>query len=180
MKKPDVLYHASPNRNIEIFKPRNESVRDANEGPVVFATSQKDYASCFLVVTDDNWVQISRFNNVRVVVISERSRFAREDQGGAIYELPSDTFVNEIRGSAKDEWTSREAMKPIGKEVFESGLAAMLNYGVQVYFVDKTTFKKITNADDHGISILRTLQSENQKLKINIKKLPWWNFDEKE
>lgn len=178
MKKPDVLYHASPNRNIEIFKPRNESVRDANEGPVVFATSQKDYASCFIMATDDSWTQISKFNSVRVVVVSDRTRFEMQDKGGAIYELPSNTFIYDIRGSAKDEWTSRESVKPIGKIVFDSGLEAMLKYGVQVYFVDKTTFKKITNAEDHGISILQILQSENQKHNINIKQLPMGDFDE--
>lgn len=178
MNKPSVLYHASANRDIEIFEPRNEHVRDINEGPVIFATPQKDYASCFIVATDDSWVQISGFNNVQVVVISDQSRFEREDKGGAIYELPSDTFVNEIRGSANDEWTSREAVRPIGKEVYELGLEAMLKYGVQVYFVEKYTFEIIKNAKDNGMSILRTLESENKKRDLNTKELPKGDFSE--
>ncbi|MDQ5943592.1 MAG: hypothetical protein QG675_360 [Patescibacteria group bacterium] len=179
MNKPSVLYHASPNRKIEIFEPRAEHVRDPLEGPVVFATPDIAYASCFIVESDDSWVQISGFNNVRVVVISDRTRFEREDQGGAIYELPSDTFVNEIRGGAKDEWTSREAVKPITKNVFDSGLDAMLKYAVQVYFVDQETFDHINIADDHGIAILRTLKSENQERNINVCELPKGDFNEK-
>ncbi len=177
MSKPSILYHASSNRDIEIFEPRNEHVRDASEGPVVFATPYIESAACFIVKTDDSWTQKSAFNDVQTMIISDKKRFRDIDKGGAIYELPSDNFVNEIRGGASDEWTSRESIKPIDKIVFDSGREAMLKYGVQVYFVDKSTFKKITNADDHGISILRTLQSENQKLNINIKKLPKEEFD---
>ncbi len=178
MKKPKVLYHASLNRNIEVFEPRAEHVRDINEGRVVFATPNKAYASCFIVENDGSWVQISGFNDVRVVIISSESRFRKQDRGGAIYELPVDTFVHEIRGGAKDEWTSRVPVKPISKTVYDSGLKAMLELSVQVYFVDKKTFKSIYNAKDHGISILRTLKSENQKRNVNIKQLPKGDFSE--
>lgn len=172
MRKPDILYHASSNRDIEIFEPRNEYVRDINEGPVIFATPDKAYASCFLVNSDDSWVQISRFGDVRVIAISDEERYRRYDKGGAIYELPSTSFVHEIRGTAKDEWTSREAVRPISKTEYASGLEAMLQFGVQVYFVDKSTFMKITNADDHGVGLLETIMSKNQEQNINIHKLP--------
>ncbi len=178
MKKPEVLYHASPNRNIEVFEPRAEHVRDINEGPVVFATPNKAYATCFIVENDDSWVQISGFNDVRVVVVSDKSRFIKHDKGGAIYELPVDTFVNEIRGGAKDEWTSRVPVVPIGKTEFQTGLEAMLGMAVQVYFVEIQTFKSIRSASDHGIGIIRKLQSENQKLNINVKQLPKGDFSE--
>ena len=35
------LYHASNNKNIDVLKPRQESIRDPNEGPVVFASQDK-------------------------------------------------------------------------------------------------------------------------------------------
>lgn len=178
MNKPSVLYHASTNKNVEIFEPHNKSIRDIDEGPVVFATPRIDYASCFIVKTDDSWVQISAYGDIQTIVISDRDRFEKEDKGGAIYELPSDTFVNEIRGSAKDEWTSREAVRPVGKNVFASGLDAMLEYGVQVYFVDASTWDSMKNAKDNGIGVLRRLKSENQVHNINVQQLPKGDFSE--
>ncbi len=171
MSKPKVLYHASPNKNIDIFEPRAEQTRDLLEGLVVFATPRIEYAACFVVKTNDSWTQKSSYNGIQTMVISDRKRLEKEDRGGAIYELPSDTFVNEIRGSAKDEWTSREAVKPTGQNVFYSGLEAMLDMGVQVYFVDENTFDNIRSANDHGISMLRTLKSENQERNINAQQL---------
>jgi hypothetical protein len=32
----DVLYHGSTNSNIKVFEPRNNHIRDKEEGPVVF------------------------------------------------------------------------------------------------------------------------------------------------
>jgi hypothetical protein len=40
---------------------------------------------------------------------------------------------------------------------------AMITHGVQVYFVDKKTYKKIQKASDHGLSIINSLPSENEK-----------------
>lgn len=45
--RPKILYHASPNRSINVFEPRREKVRDPEEGPVVFATPDKALASAF-------------------------------------------------------------------------------------------------------------------------------------
>jgi len=171
MNKPSVLYHASPNRDIEVFEPRAESVRDENEGPVVFATPSKAFASCFLVNTNNSWTAISRFNGIQTIIISDRKRFESIDIGGAIYHLSSDTFIHEIRGGGKDEWTSIVSVKPQSKDVFESGLQAMLDLGVQVYFVDSQTFSKISSADDYGYGILQNLESENQRLKSNVQEL---------
>lgn len=178
MSKPSILYHASPNKNIDVFEPRNEHVRDINEGPVVFATPHVDLASCFLFENDDSWVSISRFNSVQVIIVSDRERFEREDHGGVIYELPSDTFVHEIRGGAKDEWTSRVSAKPTGKTEYKSALEAMLEHGVQVYFVDKSIFVKINNSKDNGMATLRTLDSENSVKNVNISGLPKGDFGE--
>lgn len=172
------LYHASPNKHIEIFEPRNEHVRDINEGPVVFATPHKDLASCFLFKNDDSWVNISRFNDVQVIIISDSEKFVVEDQGGSIYELPVGTFLHEIRGDAKDEWTSRVAVKPKDKIDYSSSLKAMLELGVQVYFVDKSIFEKINDSKDNGMAILRTQTSENQLRNKNIKDLPKGDFSE--
>lgn len=163
VRKPDVLYHASPDSEIEVFEPRQDKVRDPLEGPVVFATPDRAFATCFLVPTDDSWARISRFSENGVpgswkVIVSDRDRFKQLDHGGSIYHLPVDTFNSDTRYSmGETEWTSREAVTPIGKEDFESGLTAMRDAGVEVSFVDEQTFKDIVESDDHGKAIIESL-----------------------
>ncbi len=166
LEKPAVLYHASSNKDITEFEPRAETVRDPNEGPVVFATPDKAGATRFLVPTNDSWTQISTYDGVRTIIISDRERFEAMDAGGAIYAIPSDTFHCDASKSAT-EWTSRVPVRPTGKTEYESAFKAMLDAGVQVYFVDGPTFDAIQNSDDHGYSILKGLQSENEQLGWN-------------
>jgi len=52
--KPSVLYHASQNRNVELFEPRAKSYRDRKEGPVVFGTPELPFATMFIVDSDDS------------------------------------------------------------------------------------------------------------------------------
>lgn len=172
MEKPDKLYHGSSNRSIEKFVPRSDKVRDASEGPRVFATPDKRMASIFIAGTDDSWTHSGAFNYVPYIIISDRERFERLDQGGAIYHLPSTTFENDPeKGLGGLEWTSREPVDPVEKEEHPSALDAMIGHGVQVYFVDTETFKAVNAADDHGLTILRSLESENQRRGSNIAKL---------
>lgn len=167
-EKPAILYHASPNKEIEEFEPRAESIRDPDEGPKIFATPDKAYASMFLVPTDDRWTQKSTFNGLNCHVISDKKLFEELDRGGSIYSLPSDTFKTDPKKSKTGrEWTSKETVSPIDKTAYKSGLEAMIKNGVQVYFVDKPTFKKIQESADHGLGILKTLESENQKQEKN-------------
>lgn len=167
IQKPKVLYHASSNRNIEEFEPRNEHTRGASEGPVVFATPNKAFATCFIVDTDDSWVNIGSFSEKKGVrgplhvIISDQKRFENSDKGGAVYSLPADTFGYEADlGMGDMEWVSKVPVKPIDKQEFEFGLMAMKEAGVEVYFVDKTTFDSINSSSDHGKVIIDTLTPE--------------------
>jgi len=171
--KPKILYHASSNRNIKEFEPRAESVRDPNEGPVVFATPNKADATKFLVSTSDEWTALGAFGGVSFAIISDKKRFEKADKGGAIYSLPSDTFdFDPEKGTGDKEWTSREKVKPLSKEEYESGLEAMIDHGIQVFFVDKETSEKIQKSNDHGNKIIRGLESENKKRGENFTKIP--------
>ena len=172
MEKPEKLYHASSNRSIEQFVPRAEKVRDKTEGPRVFATPDKRMSTIFIVGTDDSWTHSGAFNGIPYVVISDKDRFTQLDKGGAIYHLPSTTFENDPeKGLGELEWTSKEVVDPTGKEEHESALDAMVNHGVQVYFVDAETFVAINAAPDHGLSILHSLTSENQRRGVNAVRL---------
>ncbi len=171
-KKPTVLYHASQNRNLEVLEPRAESIRHPDEGPVVFATTEKPYQ--FLVPSGDDWTKKVKFNEVSVHIISDRKRYEEADKGGAIYYLDPTTFSNEYPkyGGSRGEWTSKVAIKPFKKEEYESGLQAQLENGVQIFFVDKETFDQIVKAPDHGKGILKSLDSENSIRGINPKEIP--------
>jgi len=160
------------NKNIEIFEPRANSVRNKEEGPVVFATTGEQYASKFIVPCNDSWSNLGRFNGVSYALYSDKERFLKEDKGGAIYTLPSTTFYHETKyGGTKDGWVSKEPVKPLSKKIYESGLKSMLSLGVQVYFVDKTVFEDIANSIDQGFSLIVTLESENMLRKINFIKI---------
>lgn len=168
-QKPNFLYHASQNPDINVLEPHTESVRDPNEGPVVFATPNLPYVTMFLVNSDDSWTAKGRFNKTFYTVISDKNRFLEADKGGTIYTLPNDTFYCDLeKGMGRNEWVSKEAVKPIKKQHYALGIEAMIDSGVQVYFVDKQTFQKIKQSEDHGLSILQSIQSENQKFNKNV------------
>ena len=166
-EKPPFLYHGSPNKNIETLEPKNKKVRDENEGPVVFATQELDLASIFLA---KGVVESGKFNNVAyAIIVDTKENYIKNDQGGRIYLVPSDSFENNPDiGLGKYEWTSKEAVFPSSTIEYPSALQAMLENKVQVYFIDQETYKKIQESDDDGLSILKNLESENQKTGINF------------
>jgi len=146
MEKPPFLYHATSNRNIEIFEPRAESIRDPNEGSVVFGTPSKAYVSMFIVKSNDSWTSKGRYNGVWYHAISDEERYRQLDKGGAIYTLPSDTFETDLtRGMKSMEWVSRVSVKPLEKEIYDSGIEAMLKNGVKVLFVPNDVFVTFGN-----------------------------------
>lgn len=84
------------------------------------------------------------------------------DEGGAIYKLPSATFYLDPKYThSNNEWTSKVSVKPVSKEIFESGYDAMTKFGIKIYFVDQETLTKIKLAPDHGLSIISSLKPDN-------------------
>ncbi len=170
MDKPSVFFHASQNRDITEFEPRMRKKRDPHEGPKVFATPSKSFATVFMVPTDSSWVASGLHNHVPYIVISDLNKFKELDHGGALYHLPPETFEVDLgKGLREYEWTSSVPVKPNACEEFASGFEAMLDAGVQVYIVDQDLFKQIKESEDHGLSQLMKIQSENQKLKRNYR-----------
>lgn len=168
-EKLKYLYHASKNSIIDVLVPQTKSWRDPNEWPVVFGTPNVQYVSMFLVKTDDSWSIKGRMNSIYYTVISDKSRFLNEDKWGTIYTLPNKTFYcDPKKGMGEQEWVSKDPVTPFKKEHYKSGLDAMINNWVQVYFVDNETFLRIKKSKDHGLSILKSIESENKKLNRNI------------
>lgn len=172
-EKPEFLYHGSPNKNIETLEPRSKFQRDKNESPKVFAGNE-EIAAMFLARFGDSMTQISTYNEIPVIVIRDRKHFLKKDKGGAIYKLPGNTFENDpSRPFGEREWTSGDSVDPLEKEQFDSALFAMLEKGVQVYFVDKKTFYdfKYDETGAKRYEKLKKFQSENEKRGINFRKL---------
>jgi len=177
-EKPPFLYHASQNRNIEEFTPRAEKVRDANEGPVVFATPDLALATTFLVRADDAWSQKGKINGITYIAIRGEKKFRQRDKGGSIYRLSSNSFdFDPHKGMGKDEWVSKNSVKPLEKTDVDSALEAMITNGVQVYFVEKKSFYNLVYAKsgEEILDVLESMQSENKKRGKNV-----FQFENKE
>lgn len=164
------LYHASPKGDLDVIEPMAKSYRDKNEGPVVFASDDKAFVSCFLTRTNDSWAQISTYKSsnhppIYVHCIGDEQRFRELDKGGAIYTLPNGTFyLDESKGNT--EWTSKVSVRPVKKEIYESGLDAMIDHGVLVYFCDMEKlkeYKEIASYSEKAFEFLKSMTSENEK-----------------
>lgn len=168
-EKPSVLYHASRNAEIDVFEPSIGKRRDELEGAQIFATPSKAMTTIFLVETDDSWTQSGSMDGTPFMVISDKERFSQLDTGGYIYSLPSDSFdTNLEKGLRELEYTSTEPVTPNEREFVPSALQAMLENGVNVYFVDKETWHAMQESDDDGESILKSLAPEKLEIKKSI------------
>lgn len=171
-EKPETLFIGTQTKGIKEFTPRKGNYRDKKEGSVIFSTPDKALASIFMVEGhNDSWTKIGYFGDVLVIVICmDRDEYIKKDKGGVVYEVPSDSFdYNPNLGMGEKEWTSREPVKPIDETSYTSSLDTMVDNGVQVYFVDKTTFKEIWDADDYGKEIIFGLTSENSRRGKNVR-----------
>ncbi len=170
MEKPPRLYHGSPNKTIEEFEPRVSKGTGEKFGALVYATSNLAIASIFLSEVKKTW-SAGRFGDVPYALITvPREEFITHDKGGYVYVFSSKSFESDPkRGLGEYEWASKEKVKPIEKIEYPSALEAMLENGVQVYFVDDEMFKRIKSSQDHGLFVLQSLESENQKRSINVR-----------
>ncbi len=170
-EKPPFLYHGSPHGGVEELNPSRKKQRDINEGPKIFATPNLWLATLYMA--NESGKDCGTFNGTPyTLIIGSREEFIAKDKGGHIYVLPSDKFTsNPDKGLGRLEWTSDEKVKPIKTIEFKSTLDAIIENGVQVYFVDAETRAKIKNASDHGLAILKNLKSENTERGINAKSL---------
>lgn len=168
-EKPPFLYHGSPYK-IEELEPQTKPHREKEEGKLVYATSELTDAIMFLQKTDLTGHFI--INNEKIayaIIVGDKEKFMERDKGGHIHILPSDKFKPSSHKGMSNEWVSNEGIKPVEVKEYNSALDAMLENGVQVYFVDEPTYQQIRRAEDHGYSILRSLESENKKRNVNVK-----------
>jgi len=159
--KLKALYHGSPNTAIEVLEPREENPGHRLRGKYVFATQHKELAAMFLAPKVAP-MQMSKFGEQYVLIAQcTEQDYRKADTGGAVYELPSDTFQQGSTDMPEIEWFSSEPIRPKHREVYASSLSAMEQCGVKIYFVDDVTYAAIQTAADHGWDILQSLSSSN-------------------
>ncbi len=179
-EKPEVLYLAAKTPNISELVPQKGNYRDEDECAVIFSTPDKALASAFLVEGHgDHWMTIGFYEDIPVVVIkSNKEEFIKKDKGGFMYTVPSETFDFDLnKGMGEREWVSKVPVKPLSEKHFESALDAMIENGVQVYFVDDNTFEAVNNSNNYGYDILIGLASENEMRGLNIRNLKELNWN---
>lgn len=156
MRKPDILYHASHNTDIDELEPRNHSPRFEGEQDLVFATEHIALAAMFLSPKGIP-TEVSVFGDRYVIFInSSESEYKMADKGGAIYSLPSTTFETDMTiGMGENEWVSKVSVKPLSKIVFDSSIEAMNKHGVECYFVSDDTMKVIRADPANAMNLVR-------------------------
>jgi hypothetical protein len=157
MEKPINLYHASPQKDVSEFEPRNESPRYTGEENLVFATPHKEVAAMFLVPKDIP-TEIGKYGDDHVVFVNGTAEeFKAHDIGGAIYTLPNDTFVTDRGiGMGDVEWVSNQSVKPISKTLYETSIDALHDNHVSVYFLNKDVFSRIQANPSNGLEIVKS------------------------
>ena len=171
-EKPPFLYHASSNKELKQIVPSRIRHRDKNEGPLVFASTDKQFLTCFLTRIDDSWGQIGRYDSNGQIIytfcVLDKERFMNLDKGGAIYKVSSEDFdLNITQGL--EEWTTKKPVEVLDKEIYDSSLDAMMENDVRVYFCNKEQLEEIranTKNFPKTFEILDGIKSENEKRGI--------------
>jgi hypothetical protein len=139
-----ILYHASTNKDLGVINPKRTLSKDKYIGDFVFATADKVLAIMYLATRGYATLMNSKDTQPNIVVCADQSRYQADDKGGAIYELPEESFIDtpqkELNGY---EFVSVKPVKPLSKSVYEKSLYAMNEAGIIIRFVDEQTFSSL-------------------------------------
>lgn len=158
-----VLYHASPHTNLSVIKPKHTLSKDKYIGDYVFATADHRLATMYLA-TKGVATLMNTDKGLWIAICCNEAKYLNQDRGGAIYELPADTFSETPqRGLSDYELVSKAPVKPINKTINKKSLDAMLDLGINIYFVDALTFEKLVADKNKRPKILSTLHPYRAK-----------------
>jgi len=149
IEKPPFLYHGTIDQNIKQFEPRSAKERP-KENPAVYASDDIEIAVQSMAnkyVSNGGVVDGIKF----VCIPMGREEFIRQDRGGVVYRLPSESFaINKGIGLGDKEWVSHDEVKPIDAVIYPSLLRALLDQGTQVYFIEPELIEVINRAQDEN------------------------------
>lgn len=156
-----VLYHASPLKNLKIIQPKKTLSRDIYIGDYVFATSNIRLAAMYLATKGIAILLNVKSPKPTIVIRSNPREYISNDKGGAIYAVSDRTFKKSPQEGLEDsEMVSGVSVKPISRQVYSSSLDAMKEKGIVIYFVDEKVFNDIVEAKDES-KILKKLNPYN-------------------
>ncbi len=173
MERPKFVFHGSPKGDIEEFIPRISMGSGEQYGPQVYASNDLVTASMFMADVGKAWSSGEASNGVMYAIIPVlKEEFLPRDKGGFIYKLPGETFSTDShRGMGEKEWASRVSVKPVEVKKIDSALEAMIESGVQVYFVTDEQYKEMLSLGRPKWEYLTNLSSENEARGVKIKLL---------
>lgn len=171
-EKPEFVYHGSPRADIGEFVPRVSMGSGEEYGPQVYASNDLATASMFMADVGKSW-STGEVNGVLYAIIPlPREEFIERDKGGFLYKLSGETFSSDPkRGMGEKEWASSVPVKPIEVKKIESALDAMIESGVQVYFVTDEQYKEMQSSEKRNWEFLKELRSENEERGVNVRSL---------
>jgi len=139
---PHILFHGSPHQDLTMITPHRLDTRGHGH-PIIFASHHIAMASLFMLKHKGKFACGRLPSGDIFFMTNDKRQCILDDQGGAIYLLPSDSFFCEPYESlGLDEWISYGSVKPLTKFSFPSAIDAMLAMGVKIYFVDDNTYTR--------------------------------------
>ena len=136
IEKPAFVYHGSITPNIQEFEPRERYKPQEGVGARIYATDLPAFAAAHSFP----WHSAEGFD---LSLVEEKVVFTvpnvHKDRLNAlvyIYKLPSDTFNWTAEEKTGHTFDSREQVKPISIENFNSVTEAIQHFGGEVVFLD--------------------------------------------
>jgi hypothetical protein len=155
-----MFYHGSVQKNLSELRPRNGRLfasPDFRVASVFLAGAQK---ACCLPVN----------GSIFAFIEDDREDVLTRDRGGSIYVVKSERFRPVPGGNPAVEWFTTEILSPMISFTYESSIAAIIAFGVQLYFVTIGTVDQIHAASQTGTLIgsdlLKSLLSGPSENKI--------------
>lgn len=138
------LYHASRKKKIPIIKPQRTLSNNKYIGDFVFATTNRKLAVMYLTPKGFPTLMNPSEKNANIVICAQEKEFIEYDQGGAIYELPVESFnPSPQKGLSEYEMVSQQPVRPLNEVDFNSAITALISAGVTIRFTDEATFKTL-------------------------------------
>jgi len=156
-----ILYHASPEKNLELIEPRPTLSNDKYIGDYVFATANRLLAVMYLATK--GVATLMDVENSWIAICCNEGEYIANDKGGAIYTLPMNSFIETPQTSLNDyEFVSTRAVRPTSKIEYTSTLQAMIDGDITVFFVDEPTFNDLLESGESPL--IRIIKSCDKKV----------------
>lgn len=140
------LYHASPVKNLKLLKPQRTLSNDKYIGDFVFATRHKKLALMYMLPKGFPLLMNIESSKPYVVLSGNEKNIIKNDKGGALYIMPSNSFHKTPQARLSDyEMVSKEPVVPLAMTVYESVIKVLNEEDIDIYFVDSKIFDVLIN-----------------------------------